>query len=367
MRPDAAARVSYMTADHPAWRRVPPVSALCSLALALVAAGIIACGVGAFPIAPGNAARILLSGLRLASVEGIPTEQQAVLWSIRLPRVVLAIVVGGGLGAAGAAMQALFRNPLADPSLTGVSGGAALAATSVIVMGALIIPGLARSLGVATLPVAAFAGGLVVSVVVYRLATRSGHTSIAALLLAGVAMNALAEAGIGMFTYIANDEQLRNVTFWRLGSVAGATWPVLACVGPVIALAAALLIAQARAYDALALGEAEARYLGVPVERLKALTLVCCALAAGTAVAVSGMVLFVGLVAPHLVRLACGPGHRVVVPGGMLVGAILVVAADALARTLVAPAELPLGVFTALLGAPFFVVLLLRQRETWNL
>ena len=205
------------------------------------------------------------------------------------------------------------------------------------------------------------------SVLVYRLATRSGHTSIAALLLAGIALNALAEAGIGLFTFVASDEQLRNLTFWRLGSVAGATWPVVAFVAPAILLAAAILVSQVRAYDALALGETEARYLGVSVERLKAVTLVCCALAAGTAVAVSGMVLFVGLVAPHLIRLACGPAHRIVVPGGMLVGAILVAGADAVARTVAAPAELPLGVFTALIGVPFFIALLVRQREAWNL
>ena len=186
-------------------------------------------------------------------------------------------------------------------------------------------------------------------------------------MLAGIALNALAEAGIGLFTFIASDEQLRNLTFWRLGSVAGATWSVIAFVAPAILLATCVLVGQARAYDALALGEAEARYLGVRVERIKSLTLVCCALAAGTAVAVSGMILFVGLVAPHLVRLACGPAHRVVLPGGMLVGAILVVGADAVARTIAAPAELPLGVFTALIGVPFFIALLMRQREAWNL
>ena len=333
----------------------------------LIAMVMLGCCVGAFPIAPASIGRILLSGFGVASAEGIPQEQQAVLWSIRLPRVVLAAVVGGGLGVAGAAMQALFRNPLADPSLTGVSGGAAFAAASVIVLGALVLPGITHVLGVATLPLAAFGGGLAVSVIVYRLATRSGHTSIAALLLAGIALNALAEAGIGLFTFVASDEQLRNLTFWRLGSVAGATWPVIAFVAPATLVAAAILVARVRAYDALALGEAEARYLGVRVERLKSVTLVCCALAAGTAVAVSGMVLFVGLVAPHLIRLACGPAHRVVLPGGMLVGAILVVGADAVARSIAAPAELPLGVFTALLGVPFFIVLLLRQRDAWNL
>ena len=356
-----------VTGRHLIHRRVSAPVALGSLAALLIATVLLGCGVGAFPIPPATIARILLGGLGLAAGDDIPAQQVAVLLAIRLPRVLLGAIVGAGLGAAGAAMQALFRNPLADPSLTGVSGGAALAATSVIVVGALILPGLAHILGVATLPLAAFAGGLVVSVVVYRLATRGGHTSIAALLLAGIALNALAEAGIGLFTFIASDEQLRNLTFWRLGSVAGATWPVIACVAPAILLASAALVARARAYDALALGEAEARYLGVPVERLKTLTLVCCALAAGTAVAVSGMVFFVGLVAPHLVRLACGPANRVVVPGGMLVGAILVVGADAAARTIAAPAELPLGVLTALIGVPFFIVLLLRQREAWNL
>lgn len=356
-----------MRQGGPVRHRLPGAPTLGALALALVAVVVAACSVGAFPITLGDTARILLSGVGLANPGDIPAERHAVLWSIRLPRVLLGVIVGGGLGAAGAAMQALFRNPLADPSLTGVSGGAALAATSVIVAGALLAPGAARVLGVATLPLAAFCGGLIVSIVVYRMATRSGHTSIAALLLAGVAMNALAEAGVGMFTFLANDDQLRNLTFWRLGSVAGATWPMIACVGPAILLAAIVLVAQVRAYDALALGEAEARHLGVAVERLKSLTLVFCALAAGSAVAVSGMVLFVGLVGPHLVRLACGPAHRIVVPGGMLVGAILVVAADTVARTLVAPAELPLGVFTALIGTPFFIALLLRQRETWNL
>jgi heme transport system permease protein len=348
-------------------RRVSAGTALGVLMVLLLATVVLACGVGAFPIAPATIARILLRGVGFASTDNIAPEQEAVLWSIRLPRVLLAVVVGGGLGAAGAAMQALFRNPLADPSLTGVSGGAALAATSVIVMGASLLPGLAHIVGVATLPLAAFGGGLVVSIFVYRLATRGGHTSIAALLLAGIALNALAEAGIGLFTFIASDEQLRNLTFWRLGSVAGATWSVIAFVAPAILLATCVLVGQARAYDALALGEAEARYLGVRVERIKSLTLVCCALAAGTAVAVSGMILFVGLVAPHLVRLACGPAHRVVLPGGMLVGAILVVGADAVARTIAAPAELPLGVFTALIGVPFFIALLMRQREAWNL
>ena len=351
-----------MTPSRTVRHRLPAVPTLVLLALALAVIVIAACSVGAFPIATGDTARILLSGLGLASADGIPSGQQAVLWSIRLPRVVLGVIVGGGLGAAGAAMQALFRNPLADPSLTGVSGGAALAATSVIVTGVLLAPGAAGVLGVATLPLAAFAGGLAVSVVVYRLATRSGHTSIAALLLAGVAMNALAEAGIGMFTFIANDDQLRNLTFWRLGSVAGGTWPMIACVGPAVLIAVIVLVAQALAYDALALGEAEAAYLGVRVERLKALTLVFCALAAGSAVAVSGMVLFVGLVAPHLVRRFATATHGFTLLASAATGGTLLLAADVLARSLIAPQEVPVGVLTALLGGSYLIWLLHRRR-----
>jgi len=337
------------------------------MATLLIASLVIACGVGAYPIAPSTIVRMLLQWVGLGAGDAIPLEQQSVIWSIRLPRVMLGALIGAGLGASGAAMQALFRNPLADPSLTGMSGGAALAATSVIVLGASVAPGLSQLLGAATLPLAAFAGGLSVSMVVFQLATRAGHTSIAMLLLAGIALNALAEAAIGLFTFIASDTQLRTLTFWRLGSAAGATWQAVAVAAPAILLASVVLVSRARAYDALALGEAEARHLGVPVEQLKMLTLAGCALAAGTAVAMSGMVLFVGLVAPHLVRLACGPGHRVVVPGATLIGAVLVVGADAAARSVAAPAELPLGVFTALFGVPFFIALLLRQRDPWSL
>ncbi|MEP6943388.1 MAG: iron ABC transporter permease [Betaproteobacteria bacterium] len=333
----------------------------------LIATLVVACGVGAYPIAPSTVVRILLQWFGFSAGAPVPAEQQSVIGSIRLPRVILGALIGAGLGASGAAMQALFRNPLADPSLTGMSGGAALAATTVIVLGASVAPGLSHLLGAATLPLAAFAGGLAVSLMVFRLATRAGHTSIAMLLLAGIALNALAEAAIGLFTSVASDAQLRTLTFWRLGSAAGATWEAIAVAAPAIVLASVVLISRARAYDALALGEAEARYLGVPVERLKLLTLAACALAAGTAVAMSGMVLFVGLVAPHLVRLGCGPGHRVVVPGATLVGSMLVVAADAAARSVAAPAELPLGVFTALFGVPFFIGLLLRQRDAWSL
>jgi iron complex transport system permease protein len=347
--------------------RLPAGWALVGLTAALGLVIVIAVTSGAFQIRPGEAILVLLHALGLAPPDGFTAQQEAVLTTIRLPRVALAIVVGAGLGAAGTALQALFRNPLADPTLIGVSGGAALAAATVIVMGVVWLPGLARSLGPATLPLAAFAGGLAAATLVYRIATHSGRTSIAVLLLAGIAVNALVEAGIGSFTYIANDEQLRNLTFWRLGSVGGASWTILAVVAPAIVGATLVLWWLAAPFNALALGEAEARHLGIDVQRLKIVALVAAALAVGAAVAVSGMILFIGLVAPHMVRLVCGPNHRVVLPGATLLGATLVVAADTVARTAAAPAELPLGVFTALIGVPFFVALLLRERRVWSL
>jgi iron complex transport system permease protein len=341
--------------------------ALAALVAVLAVMVVVGIASGAFPISPAEALRILARQVGVAPGDGFTSQQEAVLLSIRLPRVALGVLVGAGLGISGAAMQALFRNPLADPTLIGVSGGAALAAASVIVMGVVWIPGLSRSLGPATLPLAAFAGGLAAAILVHRIATYAGRTSIAVLLLAGIAINALTEAGIGVFTYVANDEQLRNLAFWRLGSVGGASWTILSFVAPAIFAAAAVLWRLAAPFDALALGEAEARHLGIDVQRLKGVALVAAALAVGSAVAVSGMIFFIGLIAPHVVRLACGPGHRAVLPGAMLLGAGLVVAADTVGRTAVAPAELPLGAFTALIGAPFFVALLLRERRARTL
>jgi iron complex transport system permease protein len=364
---ELAARRPSLTPPVTPSGRVAPGVALAVLAVALAAAVLLAIGSGAFAISPAEAVRILVHRSGLAPADGFGPQQEAVLMSIRLPRVTLAVLVGAGLGVAGAAMQGLFRNPLADPTLIGVSGGAALAAASVIVMGAVWYRGLSTLLGPATLPLAAFAGGLAAATLVYRLATHGGRTSIAVLLLAGIAVNALVEAGIGLFTYIANDEQMRNLAFWRLGSVGAASWSMLAVVAPAILAAAILLAGLARPLNALALGEAEARHLGVNVERLKRAAMVLCALAVGTATAVTGMIFFVGLVAPHIVRLACGPDHRVVLAGAGLLGALLVVIADTAARTVAVPAELPLGVFTALVGAPFFVGLLLRERRAWSL
>lgn len=346
--------------------RIRPALALGALAAALAAVCVLAVGSGAFKLSPAQVVAILARPLIDLGVAA-SAQDEAVLWSIRLPRVALGLLVGAGLAAAGAVLQALFRNPLADPGLIGVSGGAAFAATAVIVMGATWAPGLSKALGLYTLPLAAFCGGLVVVLAIYRLAQRDGETSLAVMLLAGIAINALVGAGIGLFTYIATDEQLRTLTFWSLGSLGGANWPMLAAVAPAVLAAAGILLALAKPLNALALGEREAGHLGVSVETVKRIVTVCAALSVGSLVAVSGIIGFIGLVAPHMLRLACGPDQRVVLPGSMLLGALLVVLADLAARLLVAPAEMPIGILTALLGAPFFLALLLHGRRRYIL
>ncbi len=287
---------------------------------------------------------------------------ELILGQIRLPRTLLGLAVGAVLALTGVAMQGLFRNPLADPGLIGVSGGAALGAAFAIV-GTSLWGGVADGLSPYLLSLCAFAGGLAVTGLVYRLGRRDGQTQVATMLLAGIALTALAGAAIGLFTYLADDATLRSLTFWNLGSLNGASygrlWPLL-----LVTCAVALwLPRRARALNALLLGESEARHLGFDVERLKRELVFCTALGVGAAVAAAGMIGFVGLVVPHLVRLLSGPDHRVLLPASMLAGAALLLLADLAARLLLAPAELPIGIVTALLGAPFFLYLLVRVRS----
>jgi iron complex transport system permease protein len=287
---------------------------------------------------------------------------QLVLWSVRLPRVALAVIVGALLAGSGAIMQGLYRNPLADPALVGVSSGGALAACASIVIGDRLLASSRTTLPFEVLPLAAFAGALAAAWILYRLATRESRTSIAILLLGGIAIAALANAGLGLLVFVANDQQLRDVTYWLLGSLGGATWTKVAILSPFLAGMLLLIPFLARGLDLLVLGEAEAFHTGIEVERLKRLTLILVAAMTGAAVSFSGIVAFVGIVVPHLLRLVIGPGHRTLLPASACLGAILLLAADTCARTVAAPAEVPIGILTALVGAPFFLMLLLRQR-----
>ncbi|MDF3931985.1 FecCD family ABC transporter permease [Pseudomonas citronellolis] len=310
----------------------------------------------------GDTLRVLahLVGLPV-SVDGLG-QAELIVGQIRLPRTLLGVATGGVLALAGVAMQGLFRNPLADPGLIGVSSGAALGAAIAIVFGA-SIGGLPEAFAPYLLSACAFAGGLLVTALVYRLGRHNGQTNVATMLLAGIALTALAGALIGLFTYLADDATLRTLTFWNLGSLNGASYPRLWPLLLVTLAVACWLPRRVDALNALLLGESEARHLGFDVERLKVELILCTALGVGAAVAAAGLIGFIGLVVPHLLRLIVGPDHRLLLPASMFGGAILLLLADLLARLALAPAELPIGIVTALIGAPFFLYLLIRGRS----
>ncbi len=331
------------------------------LGLLLLVAIWLSLALGPLSLALGDS---LAAALRLVGVpiEASGLEQaELILAQIRLPRTLLGCAAGAVLALCGVAMQGLFRNPLADPGLVGVSSGAALGA-AVALVGSTFIPALPAGWEPYLLSVFAFVGGLGVTLLVYRLGRRDGQTHVATMLLAGIALTALAGAVVGLFSYLADDRTLRSLTFWNLGSLNGASyarlWPLL-----LITIAVALwLPRRAKALNALLLGESEARHLGFDVERIKRELVVCTALGVGAAVAATGLIGFIGLVVPHLMRLLVGPDHRLLLPASALAGGSLLLLADVAARLVIAPAELPIGIVTALLGAPFFLYLLLRER-----
>jgi iron complex transport system permease protein len=296
----------------------------------------------------------------------ISLRDHAVIVNIRLPRMLLGMLIGAGLAVSGLLMQGLFRNPLADPGLVGVSAGAGLGAVGMIVLGTTALAPLTAFLGIYALQIASFVGGLITTFILYRVATRSGQTAMATMLLAGIALGALAGAATGVLVYVANDAQLRDLTFWGMGSLAGANWTKIMASGPVIL--AALLAAGflGKGLNALTLGEATASHLGVPVQRLKHIVILAVAGATGASVAVSGGIGFVGIVVPHLLRLVIGPDHRYLLPASALLGASFLLLADAVSRVIVAPAELPIGIVTAAVGGPFFLWILLRKRAVFS-
>lgn len=283
-----------------------------------------------------------------------------VLLELRLPRLLAAVLIGAGLAMAGTVTQGLFRNPLADPGLIGVSSGAALGAVSVIVLGSWL-PW--QPLPFVMLPIAAFAGGLLATLLVCMVAGIRGQSNTGLLLLAGIAINALAGAVTGLLAYIANDNQLRDMTLWSMGSVARVSWQQLAVITPMLVLACLLLLRQHRALNSLLLGEDVAAHIGHAIPLLKRIIILMTALIVGAAVAVAGVIGFIGLMTPHVARAMVGADHRWVMPVAMLMGAILLVLADILARTIAAPAEVPVGLLMALMGAPFFLYLLIQQRR----
>lgn len=350
--PQVARQVSWR-ADRTALGR------LCALVLALLLAcvSLLSLTSGASDTSAINALSSWVTGAEISA------RDQIVLWQIRLPRLLMGILVGGALAVTGALMQSLFRNPLADPGLVGVSAGAGLGVIVVIVLSAALPPVLSEIFGYYLLPAAAFFGGWASTLILYRVATRKGTTSVATLLLAGIALGALAGAVSGVLVYYADDAQLRELTFWSMGSLSGANWSKVLTAAPIILLALAATPFLARGMNALALGEAAAAHMGVNVQKVKWRTILCVAAATGAAVAMTGGIGFVGIVVPHILRLSIGPDNRTLLPNAALLGAILLIVADMIARSVIAPAELPIGIVTAIMGAPVFLWILLRRRS----
>lgn len=338
----------------------------------LVIAGLVLLLVGIFLLSLASGASDASMWRLVLALSGIAPEQldaldRIVVLDIRLPRAIIGTLIGAALAVAGAILQGLFRNPLADPGIVGVSAGAGLGAVCFIVLGTTTLAPVTAILGIYSVPVGAVIGCAATTILLYRVSTRQGTTSVATMLLAGIALGAMAEAFRGVLVYWSDDNQLRDITFWNLGSLAGATWTRILAAGPIIVAVLFTAPLLAGNLNAMALGEAPARHLGIPVQRFKRLAIIAVATLVGASVAVSGGIGFVGIVVPHLLRLAIGPDHRYLLPASALLGAILLLLADSIARQIVAPAELPIGIVTAAIGAPFFLWILLRKRSLLEL
>jgi iron complex transport system permease protein len=333
-----------------------------ALAVLLVVATIVSAVVGQFGVSVQEVVLSFLHGTWIPNPwvpnpwPPIDPTADAALWVIRFPRIVMAMGVGAALAVAGAVMQAVFGNPLAEPGVVGVSAGAAFGAAIAIVTGLL-------ALGEWTIALLAFAGGLGATLLVYGVSRAGGRTEVVTLLLTGIAVNAFGGAGLAFLLFMAGSASREQIVFWQLGSLSGSLWREALLVLAVAAIGTVVAILLGRRYDILALGERNARHLGIDVERLRFASIVLVALLTGVAVAFVGIISFVGLVVPHLMRMLLGPAHRALLVSSAFGGALLIVVADLLARTLIGGAELPIGLLTSLVGGPFFFVLLWRQRR----
>ncbi|WP_280239526.1 FecCD family ABC transporter permease [Nocardia abscessus] len=322
----------------------------------LVALALASAAIGQVPTTPAEVAGSVLHriGLEIGPMPAHPSGE-VTLWQVRFPRVVLAVLVGAALATAGALLQGVFANPLAEPGVIGVSAGAAVGAGTVIVVGGAFVAAW-------SVAAAAFVAGLATTLLVYLLARSGGRTEVVTLVLTGVAINAFAGGLIALLLFVASPAARDQIVFWQLGSLNGARWESVGVVAPLTAVGVAAAVLLAPRLDLLALGESAARHLGVDVERLRRNVIVVVAVLATAGVAFTGIILFVGLIVPHLVRMLVGPAHRVLIPLSAIVGAVVLLAADVTARSLVDNADLPLGMLTSLIGGPVFFWLLRRTR-----
>ena len=325
---------------------------------ALLLGGIVASAVlGQLPVSPAEVGGSLLRAIGIPN-GWAPTDSivESTLWVVRFPRIAMAMMVGAALAVAGAVMQAIFGNPLAEPGVVGVSSGAAFGAAVAIVIGV-------AALGDGAIAVFAFVGGLLATLLVYFVSRANGRTEVVTLLLTGIAVNAFAGAGLAFLLFVADSGSREQIVFWQLGSLNGSRWSEVLIVALVTAIGIVAAVVLARPFDLLSLGERNARHLGVNVERLRIVSIVIVALLTGVAVAFVGIIAFVGLVVPHTVRMAIGPAHRQLIVASAVGGGVLLVLSDLLARSVVPGGDLPIGLLTSLVGGPFFFYLLFRQRK----
>lgn len=287
-----------------------------------------------------------------------------VMMDLRLPRIVMGVLIGSALAVSGTCLQGMFRNPLATPDLIGITAGASLFAAITIVLGAYIKPYIPEALHYSLLSLMAFVGSLLTMVLIYRISTQGGRTNVVLMLLTGVAVTALGFAVMGLLIYIAKDEQLRDLTFWNLGSLAGASWTKNAILAVIILVCYVLLINKGKALNAMMLGEKDAQHLGIPVERIKSRIIILTALMVGASVAFAGTISFVGLIVPYILRLVFRSNYHIILPLSAVFGSILLLVADTVSRTIAQPGEIPIGILTAFMGAPIFIVILIRSRKT---
>jgi len=344
-------------------KRPSDSATLALLALLLVLALAASAAIGAFGFTPPQMARYL------AETAGwLPTREgdalgRSVFVELRLPRVVLAALAGAVLGVSGTLMQGLFRNPIVEPGLAGTSAGAALGAALVFVLGGTTVGGIAAPLGALALPAAAFVGAFVATVIVYRISSSFGKVNVFTLLLAGIAVNAVCTAGTGFLSYMARDPQARNITFWNLGTFTTADWRAVGLVGVAFTACFVATLRYAKALNALMLGEDEAALLGNDPRRVIWRLLAVNTVMVAATTAMVGVIAFVGLVVPHVLRLVRSSDHAFLLPASALLGALLMVVVDVVARVVIPPAELPIGIITAVVGAPVFLWILLRQQR----
>ncbi len=347
-------------AYHTNFRRVlPPFLIALMFILAVVTITI-----GAYSVKLGNVIEVVLHNL-FGYTTLAPNVEKVVVWQIRFPRMLGAAVVGAALASSGAVMQGMFRNPLADPGLIGVSAGASLMAALAIVMGNVWFGQAESILGFWLIPIFAFVGGTVVTFFIYFVALTPRGVSVVTMLLAGIAINAVVGSISGTLTYVSNDQQLRDIAFWTMGSLGGVSWKYMALVGA-LALVCFYNLSLARGLNANLLGEAEARHIGIDTAKFNRKCVVLTALSVGFSVSIAGPIAFVGIVVPHILRLMTGPDHRFLLPNSMILGAVMVLLSDILARTMFPPAEIPIGIITSAIGAPFFLYILMTNKRHIN-